>query len=143
METIHIGLTFDSVWQSNAPTIEIVNDGKIVVPATAIKTKTVLAFDLVSQPDCDHTLEIHRQGHDEVNQQLCIFAGFAVDELDVSDLIDHGRFYPVYPEPWISEQRQQGVDWPEYHQRWREWGWNGTWKLYHRSPFYTWLLKII
>ena len=143
METIHIGLTFDSVWQSAPPTIEIVNDGRIVVPSTPITTKTILTFDLESWSGRNHTLEVNRRGHDGAEQQICNFVNFAADELDVSALIDHGRFYPVYPEPWISEQRQQGIDWPAYHQRWREWGWNGTWRLDYRSPFYTWLLKII
>jgi hypothetical protein len=143
METITVGLEFDSVWQSVPPTIEIVNDGKIVVPVTPIKSKMILSFNLASESDCNHTLEIHRCGHDGAEQQIGIFTCILADELDISPLIDHGRFYPIYPEPWISEQRQQGIDWPKYHQRWREWGWNGTWRLDYQAPFYTWLLKVI
>lgn len=143
MEIISVGLTFDSSCQSAPPTVEIVNDGRIIVPARRIETSTTVSFDLRLEPDHDHMLEIHRQGHDGATQQICNFQSFAVDELDISAIIDHGRYYPMYPEPWLSEQQQQGIDWPQYHRAWREWGWNGTWRLEYRAPFYTWLLQTI
>jgi len=143
METVVIRLGFTSQWQSCPPEIKVVNNGIVVAESITVIETTQLNFVLELEPNRLHVLELHRQGHDGVTQQICGFQSFIVDELDISSIIDHGRFYPEYPEPWISEQRAQGAEWPPYHVGWRQWGWNGVWRLEYESPFYTWLLHTI
>lgn len=143
MEKLLIELEFDSEWEESAPFVEIFNNNIKLVNLTKISDKTIIRFDLELMSNLDCELEIKRTGHNKINQQICQFRSFKVDDIDITPILDHGKFYPIYPEPWFTEQKQQDIDWPEYHLRWRDWGWNGSWKLHYKTPFYTWLLKVI
>ena len=63
------------------------------------------------------------------------------DGIDLKRVLNHTKFYPEYPLVWYNEQLAQGIQWPESHQGWLGWGWNGTWKMVYHTPFYDWLLK--
>lgn len=142
MEHLEISLEFDADWTKTAPLIVVKNSDTVVVEATEINAPTVIDFTLDLESNLDFSLCIHRSGHDGANQQICKLLSFKVDGIDISSIMDHGKFYPEYPEPWFTEQKEQNIHWPEYHLRWREWGWNGVWKLDYNTPFYTWLLKM-
>jgi hypothetical protein len=50
----------------------------------------------------------------------------------------YGAYYPDYPEPWATEQRQQGMELPEY--QYADYlGWNGDWRLPFHTPIYPWI----
>lgn len=100
-------------------------------------------FEIVTQTNQSNLLQIIRGNHDQSPRQICKLISFAVDGLDISEVMDFGKFYPFYPQPWYDEQLAQNIVWPEYHERWREWGWSGQWQLEYSSPFFTWLLRII
>jgi len=143
METISFALTFSSNWIKHPPIVSIRNDNITIVEPTEIDSVRVIEFALTITTEQAHTLEIIRSNHDEVHDQLCRLDQFQADNLDITEVLDHGRFYPIYPRLWYMEQQAKNIHWPEYHDRWREWGWNGTWQLRYQAPFFSWLLKII
>lgn len=143
METISFDLAFSSEWSEQPPVISIRNDNKVIIESIEIDGMRSIEFDLKLELDQPHTLEIIRSNHDEVHDQICQLDKFQADGLDVTDILDFAKFYPIYPRIWHAEQQAQNISWPEYHERWREWGWNGTWRLQYHAPFFTWLLKVI
>jgi hypothetical protein len=49
------------------------------------------------------------------------------------------RYYPLYPEPWASQQ----IDpLPEYQSSATYMGWNGRWELNFEVPIFTWIHRL-
>jgi hypothetical protein len=49
------------------------------------------------------------------------------------------RYYPVYPEPWASEQTEPL---PDYQVSATYLGWPGRWELHFDTPIFTWIHKL-
>lgn len=142
MEQIFFTFKFDSVWSLTPPVIEIINNDIQICPPTEIKcsTQLILPIDLTTT-QTNGCLKIIRSNHDGVTNQTCQLVSVTADDIDLQKILNHTKFYPIYPRPWYDEQLSQGKDWPEFHYGWITWGWNGTWMLEYSTPFYDWLLK--
>ena len=53
-----------------------------------------------------------------------------------------GNYTPIYPEPWATEQRQQGKALPEVIPGGHYLGWLGAYTLDFTVPTFTWLHQI-
>ena len=62
------------------------------------------------------------------------FEGMTLDRFKWSN-----RYYPVYPEPWASEQP---LPLPEYQESATYLGWNGRWELSFETPIFTWIHRL-
>jgi hypothetical protein len=51
----------------------------------------------------------------------------------------NSKYYPVYPEPWASEQTEPL---PKFHQSATYLGWNGRWELEFEIPIFTWIHRL-
>jgi hypothetical protein len=49
------------------------------------------------------------------------------------------RYYPLYPEPWASQQTEPL---PEYQSSATYMGWNGRWELNFEVPIFTWIHQL-
>ena len=49
------------------------------------------------------------------------------------------RYYPLYPEPWASQQTDPL---PEYQSSATYMGWNGRWELNFEVPIFTWIHRL-
>lgn len=142
MEQISFTFNFDSAWSLTPPVIEIINNDIQICSPTEIKgpTQLILPIDLETTQS-NGCLKIIRSNHDEVTDQTCQLVSLIADDIDLQKILNHTKFYPIYPRPWYDEQVSQGKNWPEFHCGWTTWGWNGTWMLEYSTPFYDWLLK--
>ena len=62
------------------------------------------------------------------------FEGMTLDRFKWSS-----KYYPVYPEPWASQQHE-GL--PEYHVSSTFLGWNGRWELEFETPIFNWIHRL-
>ena len=76
-----------------------------------------------------------------IKDQLLSIKFINIDEIDLGGLIYEGKYYPDYPEPWASQQRQEGKNLPEFLTNVTTMGHNGRWELAFKTPFYLWLLE--
>lgn len=76
-----------------------------------------------------------------VKDQLLHIKSIEIDEIDIGSLVYEGWYYPEYPEPWATQQREAGNELVEKFKNATILGHNGTWKLGFESPFYMWLLE--
>jgi hypothetical protein len=53
-----------------------------------------------------------------------------------------GIYKPVYPEPWATEQRQQGVVLQQQIHNQTYLAWNGKWTLTFTVPVFTWIHNV-
>ena len=66
-----------------------------------------------------------------------------IDGISLEPLLDKGEFWPIYPEPWYSQQKQKGDVPPTSHKYCRTIYHNGEWKLQFESPIHVWFFQNI
>lgn len=76
-----------------------------------------------------------------IKDQLLFIKSIEIDEIDLGGLIYEGLYYPEYPEPWASQQKELGNALPVSVKNVTSMGHNGRWELTFTSPFYMWLLE--
>ena len=145
-ETLCFIFSLEPQFLHKPPVMEIIYNHKQILAPCEIVEKQDIAIDI--DIDLDNQLdggllEIKITNHDGANHQTLTLSKLKVDDIDMAKILDHSRFYPEYPEPWLSEQHALGIQWPEFHTGWLEWGWNGTWQFRFQVPFYDWLLKTL
>lgn len=143
VEHIRIEMMFDVKYSLAPPIISVTNNQQLVLQETVIEDTTIISFELelvntVMEPG---VLCVHRTNFDGVHEQLLSLRSLHLDGINLERICYQSRYRPEYPEPWISEQKAQGHDWPEYLTGAMSWGWNGVWQLHYHTPIYTWLLK--
>jgi hypothetical protein len=99
----------------------------------------------------EYKFVIHRSNKDNsqtvvendqiVKDQLLFIKSIEIDEIDLGGLVYEGSYYPEYPEPWATEQKQAGKELPIHFKNVTSMGHNGRWELTFTSPFYMWLLE--
>jgi len=152
-ETIWFDITFESSYWRTPPIIEVFVDQQRLCNQSIIESQETVSFQttLLFGP---HTLSIHRSGKDDSEtrvlpdgtyqtQTLCI-KQLLIDKIDVRNLIwDDSVFEPVYPEPWATEQKNNGVDLACSVVGELIFGHNGVWQFDFSSPFYQYLVTRI
>lgn len=143
IEHVKLTLLFTVDYQSSPPMLEIKNNDQLLLEKTEITGSQEFKFDLFLPNDCcrQGCVEIIRSNFNGTDHQMVTLDKMYLDDINLSKICYQARYYPIYPEPWISEQRDIGVEWPEYLTGVSSWGWNGRWQLNYETPIYTWLLK--
>tara|TARA_B100000519_G_C14086688_1_gene364282 strand:+ start:111 stop:551 length:441 start_codon:yes stop_codon:yes gene_type:complete len=123
------------------PIVEIKLDELVVIKKHEIRHDDVLNFQLDLLDNKEHTLTVNRTGHNEKDKQILSIINLTVDEINLNKLLDMTVYKPDYPKLWLKEQQDAGHDQPKYQKGWRDFGFNGQWRMNFTTPFYTWLLK--
>lgn len=141
-EPVNFVLDFSSSYVLTAPIFQIEYNNTNITDSIQVDDKLQITFDLTLPIDKKENciLKIKRNGFDSLNEQLLRLDTISADGINLKKICYRSKFYPEYPEPWASEQKQAGVELPLYQFGWMEWGWNGIWTLEFETPFYTWLL---
>ena len=66
-----------------------------------------------------------------------------IDKINIDALLDHANFFPKYPEPWLSQQKQTGKEPPASYNYCRTLHHNGEWKLDFANPVHIWFFQNI
>lgn len=100
-----------------------------------------------------HTLTINRTGKTddqtvvdptsgEMIDQIAWLEKLIIDNIDIQNIVwSKSVYYPEFPEPWATEQRQLGIDLEYPVISGTHWGHNGYWELKFTSPFYRFLIQ--
>ena len=115
------------------------------------KEPTVIEFEHELTEGEKYRLVIERSGKHKnqtvvengeiTKDQLLHIKSIEIDEIDIGALVYEGVYTPEYPEPWATQQRQDGKTLPESFKNVTTIGHNGRWVLSFESPFYMWLLE--
>jgi|TARA_B100001094_G_C17949379_1_gene679722 hypothetical protein len=116
------------------------------------KEPTIIEFEQEFEEGKDYNLIIKRSGkhnsHTVVNEkgdilkdQLLHIKNIEIDEIDIGALVYQGVYTPEYPQPWATQQKEDGNELPRSFKSVTRMGHNGEWKLGFASPFYMWLLE--
>lgn len=111
------------------------------IPDTTLKltAPTVISFNqkLLSN---DYKFTIELLNKTNITPNLAVI----VDSIDICGItLDRvkwsSKFYPKYPEPWVSEQSDPL---PEFHSGMTHLGWNGRWHFEFSVPIFQWIHRV-
>jgi hypothetical protein len=136
------------------PSAEILMNDQTKFKAEISSTKekpTVIEFEHELENEKQYQLHIKRTGKKKnqtvvengkiVKDQTLIIKSIEIDEIDLGTMLFEGYYRPEYPEPWATQQKQNGVELPAKFKNATRLGHNGLWTLTFTSPFYMWLLE--
>jgi len=141
MEELNLKFEFSANFAQLPPQFSIYNNSDLIYPETTVTDKYTAELKVTVKDQTDNRFLIQRFNHDQKTDQQLILESLYVDGIDIGTILIKGRYYPVYPEPWHSQQIANNVTLPEYETGALQWGWNGRWELEYTVPFYTWMLK--
>tara|TARA_B100001094_G_C18156171_1_gene786584 strand:- start:1576 stop:2043 length:468 start_codon:yes stop_codon:yes gene_type:complete len=147
-------LTLQANFWNTSPSILVKLDNKIIKEFNSFvdKQKTTISVE-VNAEDSEHQLVIERQNKSikdtVLNDSKIIkdstinIEDVVIDNISIEPLLDKAFFYPQYPEPWLSQQKQIGKDPPIKYDYCRILHHNGEWKLNFTSPIHVWFFQNI
>jgi len=155
METIQFEFWFESDYWKDPPgaiiKINGVEQKNVLFSTTGIN---YISFYASLELNTSHLLEIARYGKDnfqtlildtgERKDQMLSIRKIKIDGIDIQRLIYINSWNePDYPEPWATEQKNNGVELETKVYAEVDFGFNGTWKLEFSSPFYKHIIESI
>lgn len=152
-EKIWFTFWFTSFYWDRPPHIKILIDdvllheSDVVESSCKIELQTTLTFS-------PHRLTVIRGGKtpDQTRMlpdgsyetQYLTLDKLEIDRINVRNLIWHdSKYFPIYPEPWATEQRNAGHEVASEITGELFFGHNGTWQFDFASPFYQYLVDRI
>jgi len=99
---------------------------------------TTIDFEFESDTTCELTVElVNKTAQEAVVVESVTFFGIEDPKFAWA-----GIYMPVYPEPWATEQQDQGVVLKQHLSPHTYLGWNGKWTLTFSVPIFTWIHKV-
>lgn len=142
-EVLQFCLEIHADWSSYAPSIEIFIDDEKISMVKLLQGANIIEFPHATARG-SHMLTISRQGATDLEpSQMVEIKKVHIDQIDVDQLVlKTSWFAPEYPEPWHSQQKQQGNILPERVPYQSVLAHNGIWQMPFESPFYPYMLAI-
>lgn len=138
---LDLTLSVDSCYQQDPPYCQVLLDHQIlfddsITEITTIRYQTTL-------PANAHTLKIRyfnksKQDH----TQAIVIKSIDFNNIQDTKFIWAGEYTPVYPEPWATQQRDQGKELASTLINTDYMGWEGEWALTFSVPVFTWIHKL-
>lgn len=149
-ENIRFDLTFESEFWNTAPLIDVYIDDTCVRSALKIDKQHHCWFEHVCTFQY-HVMKIRRYGKTNKETRLNNLGHYdtqtlsinrvCIDNIDLRNIVwDLCEFRPEYPEPWASQQRQQGNSLEKICKGETILGHNGIWTFAFRSPIYQFIV---
>jgi len=96
---------------------------------------TTINFEFVATDNCRLIVELP----DKQDQEAVVIEDVSFFGISDPKFAWAGTYEPVYPEPWASQQRSQGVVLKPQLDAHTYLGWPGRWTLTFTVPVFTWM----
>ena len=138
---LDLALTVDACYQTDAPDCQVLLDDQIIFEDILTKITTIRYQ--TSLPAMAHVLKIRYRNKSKQDPTQAI----AIKSIDFNGVQDPkfiwaGEYTPVYPEPWASQQRDQGKTLESKLTNIDCIGWEGEWRLTFTVPVFTWIHRL-
>ena len=149
-----IDITLQADFWNKSPLILVKLDNRIIKEFNNFvnNQRTNISFD-VELADGGHQLIIERLNKSTsdtviedskiIKESTINVVDVVIDNISIEPLLDKAVFYPLYPEPWFSQQKQIGNEPPSKYEYCRTLSHNGKWELNFTSPIHVWFFQNI
>ena len=147
-------ITLQAKFWNKSPDILIILNGEVVAKENNFINNEDKKIKFEAQLDEGaHQLTIHRQNKsvkdtvlensEIIKDSIVQLSDIVIDKISIEPLLDKGTFFPQYPEPWLSQQKQKGETPPTQYNYCRTLHHNGEWKLNFTNPIHVWFFQNI
>ena len=136
-----LSLTIVPLWKDTAPRIKIhVND---TCEFDDVWAETGIWTWRGNLPQGEHWLHVELYDKNDMDStQSLQVKDIVLNDIPSDDAVYQSLYRPIYPEPWASQQVQQGHTLSPVLTGVDYLGWNGRWSLKLEIPVFTWIHKI-
>ena len=106
-------------------------------PLRLDKTETI-NFEFESDVPCELTVELINK----TAQEAVVIESVSFFGIEDPKFAWTGVYEPIYPEPWATEQQDQGVVLKQHLSPHTYLGWSGKWTLTFDVPVFTWIHRV-
>jgi len=139
---VQLLITLTPIWHQTLPEVQIKVDDILIKHTSFDKTSQFKFDDNLLEGKHFLTVEfLNKTDSDSVDG---LDKAINIDSIEIMGISSQqfvyaGIYYPRYPEPWATQQREQGIDLESrlYYKQYL--GWNGVWRLEFTAPVFTWI----
>ena len=147
-------ITLQAKFWSKSPEISILLNGEVVAGENNFINEEDKKIKFDAQLDNgSHQLIVQRQNKSVkdtivenskiLKDSVINLKDIVIDKISIEPLLDKGNFFPQYPEPWYSQQKQKGENPPTHYNYCRTLHHNGEWKIDFDTPIHIWFFQNI
>ena len=142
---VKLSVTLRPVWHQEPPKIRIGIDNN---QSEMVLTKlTTVDFEFETDNECRLVVEFLNKTDQDCIPDQNLDKVVVIESVDFFGITDPrfvwaGIYEPVYPEPWATEQHDQGVVLKQQLCPHNYLSWNGKWTLTFGVPVFTWIHRL-
>jgi hypothetical protein len=140
-----IKLYITPVWHKEPPICAIKFSKDIFFKEEITESKVYSYEEYLTNGSYDVTIEfLNKKNTDTINgkDKAIKIDKIVFNNIESNKFIWKGVYQPIYPEPWISQQKKSNKTPPSILTSQTYLGWNGVWKLTYSAPIFTWIHKV-
>ena len=119
--------------------LEHVGTPDYIIRLDGIAIGTTIAIDLGAGAHCLEIEHLNKLSSDPTT--ALVIKSITFNDITSPKFVWAGIYEPKYPEPWATEQQNQGVVLKQHLCSHDNLGWNGKWTLTFTAPVFTWIHK--
>jgi hypothetical protein len=140
-----IKLYVTPVWHKEPPVCAIQFSKDVFFKEEITESKVYSYEEYLTNDSYDITIEfLNKKNTDTIDgkDKAIKIDKIVFNNIESKKFIWQGVYQPIYPEPWISQQKKLNKAPPSTLTSQTYLGWNGVWKLTYSAPIFTWIHKI-
>lgn len=139
--SVLVEISIDSIYDSVPPECCVLLDNQIIFQGTVDKLTQIVHQAALDKTAHNLCLKYQNKSDTDFSQSIQI-KSIRFNGIEDMKFIWIGEYCPTYPEPWATEQQQQGVALPSILTNTDYLGWAGTWTLEFTAPIFTWIHQV-
>ena len=145
IDDFHCELVLRPVWWRQPPEVSVILDGHIRWQGLLPKDLTLDWNQSLARGS--HCMQVVLSGKTNEDTTPEHDHAVIIEHVDFFGIRDdkfrwQGVYVPDYPEPWRTEQIEQGIELPRQLSAHTYLGWNGAWSLEFTTPIFTWMHRV-
>lgn len=142
---VKLDICLKPIWHDNPPEINIGIDNDI--KKLILSETQTFHYEFMSSNSSTLTVELLNKTDGDTIPNKGLDKAVVIESISFFDITDpqfvwSGIYEPDYPEPWATQQRDQGVILLPQITNQTYLAWNGKWTLTFTVPVFTWVHKI-
>jgi hypothetical protein len=145
LHKVEIEIVLKPIWHQDPPVIAVGLDK--LGPKQELGKLQRFSFSTVAKDLCTLMVEFYNKTDNDTVTELGLDKAVVIESVRIFGIEDprfvwKGNYQPIYPEPWASEQKQQGNALDLVLPGHNYLSWNGSWSLQIDVPVFTWIHRV-
>jgi hypothetical protein len=142
---VQLKIKLRPIWHIDPPEVDIGVNGNI--QRVVLDTEQTFCYEFNSATKSTITIELLNKTNQDTVLDKGLDKAVVIESVSFFEISDPkftwlGVYEPCYPEPWATEQTEQGVVLKQHLTNQTYLSWNGKWSLTFTVPVFTWIHNV-